>query len=1219
LALNEYIDILRRANPGVFIEERDYSIFNITGFFNRVSLVIGVSKIGPFNIPILVVSPENFEEIFGKQDDRLERKGSYFHRTVKNMLKEGPVICLNLRLTNNELDKYNWITLSTSSDKFNSKKRTNSIKDFYNISDGFWRRSKEKLLKVSLDNLPDATEKPLTFVNTGETPISILALRSDIQGFDIPVEDWYNGKYPSYLHPKDLISDYMLEIIIVEGRWNNYLELSKHPRWSQYFNKNGLILNKKTDFLNDTSVTVLKNWQTCLIPYFQDKSGVNMYIESVINDDVNETGVYISYNNDIIETDVRNGLIDILGDNLTTKKRRFFDFLSYKRFISDFFIIEEKLIDYPSNVVGNHLTDLGVGRTMNFAEGYAHNVKLKPFIISTTTSIEVKPLDAGDDSYVIINGKKIDLDSDISQFLALHEVVSPGFHTPYLVVATEDGISFRTGIQRPLNQSMLLPTIDSKNEIVLGYYEIIQDINENYYTNLFGVVIDEKGFINPFRVGSEMSSKIKFLNTDFKWINQIYFENIYNPDPQNYNQQRLWHIWYYLSQNLAENDSLTLDVNGNKQLIDWIEPGNDGSGRWLKVAIKEKNYDIRSASGTNGRNGYYFKDVEFLPQEEIYWEENISPFMTGNVGIIGDDSFIKESYLKGDINSGDPFFWSFSEETNVSFVVDIQNMILIPDGPFVDDYIGRKVIINGTKNNDGIFTILNVINYNDIPALVVKENVVLEDNVELLSFFDAEDPKIINLYEISGLLKAKVENYDGQPQEIYERLEENKEEDAQWVKTLEIEKILNSNKVLVNWERYANDLEVGYYLLADNTNSNVNLNGYNIDNENERVRNWTRIIDLVRHSDINYLIVETDQPIFLRDFDGDLQTDVLIPIHNWVDTLDFKVLEPYIVRNDVLPDGTEERQNDILNLIAPNTKMQKALISDNLEWRYLIDSFGLGLITNSKYQLASLVEKKQLAFGFINMPSIKDFRKLGETYSSDGRFDTKKLLNGGNRKNTGSARFSLSDVGQSYVTYLTPYVAINENSRFKIVPPSAYVGELYMKKFNNDNLKQWDIMAGVRNGRVPSINGIEILFEDDQLKDLNQFNVSVITTFNNQFWYLYNEATSVNVSSSLRFIHVREALIELETELKDNLQFFQWRFFGSQLNQNITNRANEICEKYKRDFAIAAYFNEFITTPELIDAQIGILNTYIEPILGMGTIVLSVNVFGTGQINATFN
>ena len=1203
-----YIDILRRSNPGVYIKEKDYSIFNITGFFNKIFLVIGVSNTGPFNLPVMVVSPENFEDIFGKQDMKLERKGSYFHRTVKNLLKAGPVMCINLRLTDNELDKYNWVSLSTSSDNTNSKRRSNSIKDFYNLSDGFWRRSKENLLRTSLENIPNASKKPLTFVNTGTKTVSILSYKSDITGFDLTVEDWYNGNYPEHLHPKDYISDYMIQVAVVEGKWNNYEELSVDPKWSTYFDKDGIRVDKVEDFYNLREINLLKRWQCCLIPFFQDKNGTDMYIESVINADVNETGIFASYNTDTVESLYRNGIVDILGDGLTRNRKASFDFLSYKRFISDFLIIDEKLIDSAGNVFGNHTVDLGLGRTMLFSEGYTHNVKLKPIIISTTTSISVKPLDAGDDSYVIINGKRVDIDSNIEDILALHEVVRPGFHTPYLVMATNNGIEFRVGEQTPLSQKLFLPHIDAESEIVLGYYEIIQDAFGNYSTKLTGVILDENGFINPFRVGTEIESKIKFLPTEYDWITHIDFEDIFTPDPQNYQQQRLYHLWFWLSENLSEEDSLTLDINGNKKLVDWIEPNNDGTNRSLKIAVKDKNSDVYNTSGTNGNNGFYMKDTEFIPQYETKWDEKIEPFTTGDGGIIGDDSFLKESYHKGDVNSGDPFFWSFSEETDVTFIFDIQNMIIIPNGPLVSDYAGRKAIIFGSEYNDGVFTILSVVQYKGDFALIVQEEVIPEYNVNTITFFDGDDPKILNLYEIGNKVNASVEEYDGEPDELYKRLLEEKQEDAQWVKTLEIEHVIDNTKVLVKWDKYASNLEKGSFLLAKENKIT--------DDPNELARNWTRVIDLVRYDlDDSLLIVETDMPIFFRNFEGDLQTDILLSIPDWVDTLDFKVLEPYITRSEVLPDGSEERQNKILDMVAPRTKMNKALGTDNLDWRYLVDSFGKGLTQTSKYQLASVVENKHLAFGFLNMPSVKDFRKMGDAYATDGVFDTKKLLSGGDRRNSGGVSYSLTDIGKSHVAYLTPYVAISEDSRYRLVPPSAYVGEMFMKKHNDNRLSVWDIYAGTKQGRMTTISGLETVYTNDQLNDLNQFNVTSITTFDNLLYYIHNESTASDIVSATRFIHVREALIELETKLKDELQFFQWKFFGEELTEEITSKANEVCEEFKKANAIADFYNQFVATPELQDAQIGIMNTYVEPVFGMGRIDLTVNIFGTGQIS----
>ncbi len=375
----KYLETLLRNNPGVYISEKDYSLYNITQFYNRLTMVIGSSRVGPANLPVLCISPENFEDIYGKTDYHLERRNSFFHRTVKDMITESPVICLNLRPWDNDLDKYNWLNLSTSSDKWNSKSRSNSIQDFYNTSDGFWKRSPDDFLDVVQENVPAWQTNPLNFVNQKDKPVSILIFKSEIGGFDIPVEDWYNGKYPDYLHPKDYISDYMVQVIIVEGRWNNYSELANSTIWNKYFDITGIKKDKVNEFLNNPTVNLLHRWNCSLIPYFRDKQGNDMWIESLINNEVNETGILCAYNNDILETEYRNGLFDLLGDNLTKNKHPEIDFLSYKRYMTDFYILEETLLDSPNNSFGNSDFNNN-GRTQIYAEGYVYNTNLLLFL-----------------------------------------------------------------------------------------------------------------------------------------------------------------------------------------------------------------------------------------------------------------------------------------------------------------------------------------------------------------------------------------------------------------------------------------------------------------------------------------------------------------------------------------------------------------------------------------------------------------------------------------------------------------------------------------------------------------------------------------------------------------------------------------------------------------------------------------------------------------------
>ncbi|MFM2395402.1 MAG: Tenacibaculum phage pT24, partial [Bacteroidota bacterium] len=857
------------------------------------------------------------------------------------------------------------------------------------------------------------------------------------------------------------------------------------------------------------------------------------------------------------------------------------------------------------------------GRTQIYSEGYVYNTKLKPIIISSTTTIEVRPFDSEYDAYGVINGKVIPISPDTNDYLALNNILVPNAHRAYVIVLTEKGIQFRLGSIHPLDQNIFLPQINVQKEIVLGYYELGQDGLGNYFTNFFPITIDENGFINPFRQGLETTPKISFNPTSYDWIQELYFEEAYNPNPQDYNQLRIYHLWYWLSQNLEQDKSLVIDTNGNKQPVQWVEQGNDGSGRWVRVAVKDHTSNIYDTAGTSGMVAYYMQDIEFLAKNKK-WDYNKPPLEFGTKGIIGYESFIKDSYLKGFINSGDPFFWSFSEEVNVTFTYaeDIQqNLILIPEGPFSDLYYQKKVIIEGSQFNDGIWHFLDVTTYKGIPAIIVQEDVTQED-VDLISIYDADYPYIINLYDKSGYTTALVEVWDGNPEELYQRLKKTKDPNAVWAKTLEIIRVQKDNELIVNWNRYAASLDKGFFLLSNR----IPLT----DDRREVSRNWTRIVDLQRLNDTELLVV-TDSPVRWRLVDDVLETDILRPIWEWVDTFDFKILEGFKPREDVFPDGTDERMNKILNLVAEGTKMQSALTTDRLEWRYLIDSFGGGLEGESKMQLAQLAAKKQFALSFINVPSIKAMKKDGTKYTTNGKFDTQKFIGGGDRKNNTGSGYSLAPIGSTHAVYLAPWVSVYENGRHNIVPPASHIGQLFMRKHNDNKLKIWDALAGTPTSNITSISGLEERFSDEELNDLHQFGITCLKNFNtvltSSVSYIFNEKTAVREDSVLRFTHNREALIEIELSLYKGLRELQWNFIitaNEKTKEDVEKVANDICEYYRLNDAIQDYTNEFVIDNELIDAQIGLLNTNVELNGVMQTILLKVSILKTGGISILF-
>ena len=113
------------------------------------------------------------------------------------------------------------------------------------------------------------------------------------------------------------------------------------------------------------------------------------------------------------------------------------------------------------------------------------------------------------------------------------------------------------------------------------------------------------------------------------------------------------------------------------------------------------------------------------------------------------------------------------------------------------------------------------------------------------------------------------------------------------------------------------------------------------------------------------------------------------------------------------------------------------------------------------------------------------------------------------------------------------------------------------------------------------------------------------------------------VTSALSIIHVREVLIELESDLAAMLLNFQWAFNTPEVRGEIKYRADVICEKYVNQNGLFNFFNkidEENNTPDLIDNQVGVLDTYVEPIKAMGVIVNNITILRTGGINsAGFN
>jgi hypothetical protein len=467
------IQIGKYKRPGIFIEEIDRSIITsptVDGQF--ANLVLGFSKKGPVNTAVLLSNLGDLERIFGSLDRQLERKGSFFHRTISKMLEAAPVYAVNLLLTDDALDTIEYNSLSATPIYNNDIKRLAPYRKFFDTT-GFWKRDTDTFID-NTKSINGYENRVLNFTNLGDKFITVFVFKSDITGFNRPMLEWYGSieKLPPYVYPTDLASDYLVDVLVVGGDWSNYAELSVDPRWTRYFSTEGLKKSEVRNFSNDRNITTLGYYEgLSLIPYFRDLNGRNIFVETIINRDTDRTGLFCAFNSDLFETDYPKGLVDLIGNSLVrdellsnppTSDETYYqsldsndgssdgeisiNFLSYKEQITDTNIFSNRVLDRAGNVIaifgtnsavmqntfthsfndsatvsGGVITgpndDVNLGfvkypnRTYWFSEGYVNDFyRVDDFqTTSQSVTLEYAVNQTSDNGYAIIGGNYIPL------------------------------------------------------------------------------------------------------------------------------------------------------------------------------------------------------------------------------------------------------------------------------------------------------------------------------------------------------------------------------------------------------------------------------------------------------------------------------------------------------------------------------------------------------------------------------------------------------------------------------------------------------------------------------------------------------------------------------------------------------------------------------------------------------------------------------------------
>lgn len=314
-------------------------------------LIVGSSRVGPYNTVVLINDVRTLKAVFGEIDPKLEKAGSFFHRTIEVALREGPVFAMNVIPLDTEtdatlnLDQANFATFNTEAASNNSETQVTQwpVVNFFNKR-RLWFASTDELNKSKNLALGDdyitnpngfgqttpQSNKVLSFVNVGNTNSTVWVRKANITGFDVTAKEWFSTiagsdvDFPTFIHPDDFISDYFVEVSIVSGDWTNYLKLSSDPIYKAYFDASGLKDENAANFFALREVKVINRTIGCLIPNFRDQNGVTVAIDALLNRVFATTGILCALdaeklelvnltNDTFLDQDMETHRLDIVG------------------------------------------------------------------------------------------------------------------------------------------------------------------------------------------------------------------------------------------------------------------------------------------------------------------------------------------------------------------------------------------------------------------------------------------------------------------------------------------------------------------------------------------------------------------------------------------------------------------------------------------------------------------------------------------------------------------------------------------------------------------------------------------------------------------------------------------------------------------------------------------------------------------------------------------
>ncbi len=337
-------------SSGVYFLEIDNSIIDsVVATSGR--LAVGFSKKGPINTPVYIDNTADLLDVFGEPDSKLERRGVFFNRAGQTLIRRSPAYMLNLvpfkkvKTANSTMewadyDKVGIVPVSTKPSDGNDSVDV-GYPELFDKS-RFWKASTEYLNNGIWQVNDKKRRNILNIVNVGSKDVTVFVRKAEgLKGFNKTVSEWYrteaNIPY-KWMRPSDYISDYFVEIIIVEGDWTDE-KLAVDMFWKNYFElipdgaaafqldhtlpaqfastvTLGLKKDKVSKFLKLSAVNVIGDYTGCILPDFIDGTGALQSIEPIVNQYTNKTGIMVSVDVQALEDGEKKD-VDFVGHTAT--------------------------------------------------------------------------------------------------------------------------------------------------------------------------------------------------------------------------------------------------------------------------------------------------------------------------------------------------------------------------------------------------------------------------------------------------------------------------------------------------------------------------------------------------------------------------------------------------------------------------------------------------------------------------------------------------------------------------------------------------------------------------------------------------------------------------------------------------------------------------------------------------------------------------------------